>query len=239
MFHVEQNFNCHNKFRVEQFFNNRDMFHVEHFPKRIRDKLEIYENLLVKWQKAINLVSRGTLKDVRTRHIEDSLQLIPFLRGEKILDIGSGGGFPGMVLAMVGQELEFLKQFGITKKFDVTCVDSDQRKMTFLSEVARQTETKVEIISDRVENIDGRFDTLTARGFAELKVLIGFAKKYSNYGVFLKGKKIEQEIEDALKIFRFDYEIFNSLTDKSGRIIVVRNIENAENIKKAENVENL
>lgn len=135
-----------------------------------------------------------------------------------------------MVLAMVSQDLEFLKQFGIKEGFDVTCVDSDHRKMMFLSEVARQTETKVEIISDRVENIEGNFDTLTARGVAELKILIGFAKKYTDYGVFLKGRKIEKEIEDALKIFRFDYEIFNSITDESGRIIVVRNIENVEDI---------
>lgn len=229
MFHVEQNSNRHGMFHVEQFLNRSDLFHVEHFPKQIKNHLEIYENLLLKWQRAINLVSRGTLNDIRTRHIEDSLQLIPFLRGKKILDIGSGGGFPGMVLAMVSQELEFLKQFGIKEKFSVTCVDSDQRKMMFLSEVARQTSTKVEIISDRVENVGGSFDTLTARGFAELKVLIGLAKKYSNYGVFLKGRKIEQEIEDASKIFRFDYEIFNSMTDKSGRIIAVYNIENVEN----------
>ena len=230
MFHVEQIFNRRGVSRVGKFSDCRDMFHVERFPEQIKNNLKIYENLLLKWQKAINLVSRGTLKDIRTRHIEDSLQLIPFLRGRRILDIGSGGGFPGMVLAMVSQESEFLKQFGIEESFSVTCVDSDQRKMMFLSEVARQTGTKVEIISDRVENIEGKFDTLTARGFAELKILIGFAKKYSNYGVFLKGRKIEQEIEDASKNFRFDYEIFDSVTDKSGRIITVYNIENVENI---------
>ena len=216
---------------MEQFVNYREMFHVEHLPQDVRNNFEIYKNLLLKWQKAINLVSRGTLNDVWTRHIEDSLQLIPFLKGRTVLDVGSGGGFPGMVLAVVSQNIEFLEQFGITESFDVTCVDSDQRKMTFLSEVARQTSTKVEIISDRIENVGGKFDTLTARGFAELKVLIGFAKKYSNYGVFLKGKKVEREIEDASKFFRFDYEIFNSVTDESGRIILVYNIEDVENLQ--------
>ena len=217
-------------FHVKQFLDYRDMFHVERIPKEILNNLEIYKNLLSKWQKAINLVSRGTLSDIWTRHIEDSLQLIPFLRGKRVLDVGSGGGFPGMVLAIVSKNIKFLKQFGIDKSFSVTCVDSDQRKMTFLSEVARQTSTKVEIISDRVENVGGNFDTLTARGFAELKVLVGLAKKYSNYGVFLKGKKVEQEIEDALKFFRFDYEVFESITDKSGRIVVVYNIENVKNL---------
>jgi len=215
---------------VERFLNCREMFHVEHLPRDVRNNLKIYKSLLLKWQKAINLVSRGTLNDVWTRHIEDSLQLLPFLRGKRVLDIGSGGGFPGMVLAVVSQNVEFLKQFEISESFNVTCVDSDQRKMTFLSEVARQTSTKVDIISDRIENVEGKFDTLTARGFSELKVLIKFAKKYSNYGVFLKGKKVEQEIENASKFFRFDYEIFKSITDESGRIILVYNIEDVEDL---------
>jgi len=217
-------------FHVERIQNYLAMFHVEHHPKRIKENLEIYKNLLLKWQKAINLVSRGTLNDIWTRHIEDSLQLIPFLKGNSVLDIGSGGGFPGMVLAIVSQETEFLRQFGINNNFDVTCVDSDHRKMLFLSEVARQTSTKANIITDRVENVEGSFDTVTARGFAELKILLGFAKKYSNYGVFLKGEKVNQEIEDAKKFFSFEYEIFNSITDKSGRIVVVYDIKDVESL---------
>lgn len=217
-------------FHVEQLQNRLNLFHVEHLSEKIKNNLGIYKSLLLKWQKAINLVSRGTLDNIWTRHIEDSLQLIPFLKGSSVLDIGSGGGFPGMVLAMVSQEVEFLKQFNINECFDVTCVDSDQRKMLFLSEVARQTSTKANIVTDRIENIDGKFDTVTARGFAELKVLIGFAKKYSDYGVFLKGEKIQQEIKDAQKFFDFEYEIFNSITDKSGRIIVVYNIKDAESL---------
>lgn len=217
-------------FHVEQLQNRLNLFHVEHLSEKIKNNLEIYKSLLLKWQKAINLVSRGTLDNIWTRHIDDSLQLIPFLKGSSVLDIGSGGGFPGMVLAMVSQEVEFLKQFNINECFDVTCVDSDQRKMLFLSEIARQTSTKANIVNDRIENIDGKFDTVTARGFAELKVLIGFAKKYSDYGVFLKGEKIQQEIKDAQKFFDFEYEIFNSITDKSGRIIVVYNIKDVESL---------
>lgn len=217
-------------FHVEQIQNYLAMFHVEHHPKKIKKNLELYKNLLLKWQKAINLVSRGTLNNVWTRHIEDSLQLIPFLRGNSVLDIGSGGGFPGMVLAIVSHETEFLKQFGINENFEVTCVDSDRRKMLFLSEVARQTSTKANIITNRIENVEEKFGTVTARGFAELKILIGFAKKYSNYGVFLKGEKVNQEIENAKKLFNFEYEIFNSVTDKSGRIVVVYDIKDVKNL---------
>ena len=202
-----------------------NLFHVEHLPDDAKRRLEKYRDLLLKWQKAINLVSRGTLEDVMVRHIEDSLQLIPSIKGKSLLDVGSGGGFPGMVLAVVSRNLDFLKQFGLVESFFVTCVDSDQRKMTFLSEVARQTETKVKIIADRVENVQGQFDVVTARGFAELKELIKITKKFSDYGVFLKGKKIDQEISEASKIFKFDYKVFNSVTDKSGRIVVVSNIK--------------
>lgn len=217
-------------FHVERNLDYINLFHVEHYPKKIKQDLEIYKNLLLKWQRAINLVSRGTLNNVWTRHIEDSLQLIPLLKGKSVLDIGSGGGFPGMVLAIVSQNINFLKQFNIEKPFDVTCVDSDQRKMLFLSEVARQTSTKVNIIADRIENIEGNFDTVTARGFAGLKILIGFTKKHSNYGVFLKGEKVHQEIKEAQKFFDFKYEIFKSVTDKSGRIIIVHDIKDVEDL---------
>lgn len=200
-------------------------FQVEHLPENIKQNLEIYKNLLIKWQKAINLVSRGTLDNIWSRHIEDSLQLLPYIRSNKILDIGSGGGFPGMVLSIVGQELYFLKQFQIVEKLNITCVDSDHRKMMFLSEVARQTSSTVSLIPDRIENVCGSFDTVTARGFAELKILIGYAKKYSNYGVFLKGRKLDQEIAIAQQEYRFAYEIYNSVTDDSGRIIVVHDIK--------------
>ncbi len=217
-------------FHVERIHDCANMFHVEHVSEKIKNNLEIYKNLLLKWQKAINLVSRGTLDNIWTRHIEDSLQLIPFLKGHSVLDIGSGGGFPGMVLAIISQEIDFLKQFNLNETFDVTCVDSDHRKMLFLSEVARQTSTKVTILTDRIENVDGNFDVVTARGFAELTILIGFAKKYSNYGVFLKGEKVHQEIEKSQKFFNFKYEIFNSITDKSGRIIVVHDIEDVKSL---------
>ncbi len=217
-------------FHVKQIQKHSDMFHVEHLPRKIKQELETYKNLLFKWQKAINLVSRGTLNNIWIRHIKDSLQLIPFVKGRTVLDMGSGGGFPGMVLAIVSQDINFLKEFDIGDTFDVTCVDSDQRKMLFLSEVARQTSAKVSTITDRIENIKGNFDTVTARGFASLKILVELTTRYSNYGVFLKGEKINQEIEEAQKFFNFEYEIFNSVTDKSGRIIVVHDIENAESL---------
>lgn len=202
------------------------MFYVEHFSVDIKNKLNIYFDILCKWQKAINLVSRGTLENFWQRHIIDSLQLIPFIKKSKIIDLGSGGGFPGLVLAIVGQDLEMLKRYKCeADSLEVTCIDSDYRKTAFLSEVARLTDTKVRIINDRVENIDEKFDIVTARGFSELKLLLPFVQKYFSYGVFLKGKNIQTEIDKAKKDFLFNYDLFDSVTDENGHIIVVRDIE--------------
>ncbi len=175
------------------------------------NKLEIYKNLLVKWQSALNIVSRGTLEAFWNRHILDSLQIIDKIQGKTVLDVGSGGGFPGMVLA-------------ICSTFQVTCVDSDSKKMLFLEEVARLTCTKVKILTSRIEDISENFDTICARGFASLRNLIFLLSKHANCGVFLKGEKLKQELADAQKYCDFKYEIFDSETDVSGKIIVVRDV---------------
>lgn len=188
------------------------MFHVEHLSAETKNRFDVYRNLLIKWQRAINLVSRGTLSDFWTRHIADSLQLLPFLRGNSVLDIGSGAGFPGMVIAIAFPQLR------------VTCIDSDKRKIQFLSEVARLTGLAVELVSDRIQNLDAKFDTVVARGFAKLEILLELTLKHSGYGVFLKGAKLEKEIEESRSKFRFHYEVYKSETDNSGRIIVVRDI---------------
>lgn len=178
-------------------------------------KFEIYEKLLLKWQKSLNLVSRGTLEDFWSRHIADSLQILPYLSGKKILDIGSGAGFPGAVIAMAGQ-------------FEVTCVDSDSRKMIFLSELARNTDTKINICTERIENLNVEcYDSFCSRGFASIKNLIKIMHKKSSgmHGVFLKGAKIHEEIDQALQAFNFMYEIIPSITDTRGRIIIIDTIE--------------
>lgn len=178
------------------------------------NKLIIYKNLLFKWQNTINLVSRGTLEKFWNRHILDSLQIIDYINGNNILDIGSGAGFPGMVLALCGD-------------FNVTCIDSDSRKMIFLEEVARQTSRKVNILTKRIEDFTHYdFETVCSRGFSSLTALIKLTKKHTkeNYGVFLKGVKIYEEIEEAKQNFNFKYTMFDSITDKSGKVIIVEQI---------------
>lgn len=180
------------------------------------EKLIFYRKLLVKWQKAINLVSRGTLEHFWTRHVLDSLQIIEYINGKRVLDIGSGGGFPGMVIALCGN-------------FDVTCVDSDERKMIFLEEVARVTGANITLKNIRIEHLEDReFDVVCARGFSSLVNLLPLVEKFSKqkYGVFLKGTKILDELSEANEFFDFKYDVFDSKTDDSGCIIVVSDVFN-------------
>jgi 16S rRNA (guanine527-N7)-methyltransferase len=168
----------------------------------------------VKWQKSLNLVSDSTLKDYWNRHVLDSMQLLPYVNGSTILDIGSGAGFPGMVLAIAGN-------------FDVTCVDSDKRKMLFLSEVSRITRTRVNIASERIENLQKTtFDTVCARGFSDLSKLLDITIKNSasGYGVFLKGAKLNEEILKANKSFCYKYCVYPSKTSVDGSILVVNSV---------------
>lgn len=185
----------------------------------LRERFETYRALLEKWQNVVNLVGRSTLHDFWQRHIEDSLQLLPYLRGPTVLDIGSGGGFPGMVIAMASD-------------MRVTCLDSNSRKIEFLSEVARQTNTKVELVNDRLENYiksyqeDAHqtfFSTVCARGFASLDVLVDATSHLSkpSYGVFLKGKNAADEIKLAQQRMQFNYRTITSVTNADSSIVIV------------------
>lgn len=159
----------------------------------LEKKLEIYEALLLKWSKSLNLVAASTLSNIRQRHFEDSLQLVSFLsENDRVLDIGSGAGFPGMVLAMCG--------------YNVTLLDSDQKKCVFLENVSRETKTPVQIICARIEDYisqEGGFDIITARGVASLSKLISLSsqvtKKDQTIGLFLKGENVDAELSDVEK----------------------------------------
>lgn len=178
----------------------------------LKEKLLIYEETLKKWQKTINLVAPSTINHIWKRHFSDSLQLAQYIgNNNRILDIGSGAGFPGLILAMTGL-------------FDVTCIDSDTRKTIFLSEVARQTDTRITVINSRIENLlQDDFDIITARGFAKLVDMIPFVIKYTKTGqaLFLKGKNYQNEIAETEKIFNLQYEIYDSAVDSFGKIIKI------------------
>ena len=181
-------------------------------------RLETYEALLAKWQGTINLVGPGTIPQMWERHFLDSAQIAHLIpEGAKTLfDLGSGAGFPGMVLAILNPALE------------VHLIESDQRKCAFLSTVSRETKTPVTIHNERIESLkEGAFpvpDVITARALAALAELLEYAlpfaqKKTALQLVFLKGAQVEKELADARKRFSFTVENFPSRTDKEGAVL--------------------
>jgi 16S rRNA (guanine527-N7)-methyltransferase len=162
-------------------------------------RLEGYADLLIRWTKAVNLVSRDSLHDLWRRHMFDSAQLLPLLpavsggRRRVIVDLGSGGGFPGMVLSILGAG-------------DVHLVESDQRKVLFLREVAREVGSDAHIHGLRVDQLP-RFRADNGHGPAR--------------GVFLKGKKVEEELTAARKVWKMTVEKVPSRSDSSGTILLI------------------
>lgn len=188
--------------------------HGIHIDDAALAKLDKYDVLLLKWQKAINLVGPTTLEDRANRHFLDSVQLIRYLPSTDItlVDIGSGAGFPGLVLSMLGVR-------------DVHLVESDIRKATFLREVSRETSLPVTIHDKRVESCEiTGMNVLTARALAPLVDLLGYMDRLGNgsaetMGLFLKGAQAEAEIEKARKKWDFEVETFPSLTEPEAQIL--------------------
>lgn len=182
-------------------------------------RLQTYVDLLRRWQKAINLVSRDSLTDVWRRHVWDSAQLMPHISdpAAPILDIGSGAGFPGLILAILGAE-------------NVTLVDSDARKGSFLREAARQTGAPATVLTGRAEAMADKIDPpaiVTARAVASLPLLLDTIKLYitpNTVCFFYKGRQADAEIEAARREWRFAVSRIPSQTDASGVILKLEDI---------------
>lgn len=189
-----------------------DEFIRQYVSRETIDKLKILEELLVKWQRQINLISNETVNNIWSRHILDSLQLIRYIpAGSNVVDVGSGGGFPGLVLA-------------ITNSYSVTCVDADFRKCCFLQTVVDYLGIRTTILNSRIEDATEQIrdvDVITARGFSSLRNILKIQKMYTRKGVYLKGSKVLQEIKEAEEKERFKFDLYDSITDVNGRILVV------------------
>jgi 16S rRNA (guanine527-N7)-methyltransferase len=178
------------------------------------DRLAAYLDLLKTWQPKINLVSAGTLADPWRRHMLDSAQLFPLIpnAAASLADLGSGAGFPGLVLSIMGIE-------------GVHLVESDERKSVFLREAARITGAKAKVIHSRIEALSGiAFDVVVARALAPLAQLFDYTAgllKPEGVAFFLKGANVERELTDAEKTWQSRTQILPSLTDQNGVILRV------------------
>ncbi len=181
-------------------------------------RLEILLALLERWQRRINLVGAGGLADPWRRHLLDSAQLFRLLPGAapRLLDLGSGAGFPGLVLAIMGVR-------------EVHLVESDRRKAAFLREAARETGCEgVRVHPRRIETLDPfPVTVVTARALAPLPRLLDLAAPFlgpGTVGLFPKGRNLEAELTAARRHWRMTAEIEPSLSSPEGRILVLREV---------------
>ncbi|WP_417245353.1 16S rRNA (guanine(527)-N(7))-methyltransferase RsmG [Celeribacter sp.] len=187
------------------------------------DRLETYRLLLKKWNPAINLVAKSTIDMAWERHFIDSAQVFRYApQGiSKWCDLGSGGGFPGLVCATLAKEKSPDTVF--------TMVESDQRKATYLRTVVRELDLNANVISNRIENIEPlQADIVTARALAPLPKLLDYAERHlvkTGRGIFLKGTSFRDELSKSLETWRFNHEEYASLTDSESVILLIGDIE--------------
>lgn len=183
-------------------------------------RFDAYLDLLVRWQARFNLVGRQTLRDPWRRHFLDSAQLAARVpkHAQALVDLGSGAGFPGLVLAILGVP-------------GVTLVERDQRKAVFLKEAARVTDTPAAIVAGPAEALGRRsFDVVTARALAPLPILLRLAAPLLAPGgicLFLKGAQVENELTQAAKDWKMQPKLFRSCTDSAGVVLQLEGITHA------------
>lgn len=191
-------------------------------------RLETYAALLSKFQKAVNLVGPETLADPWRRHFLDSAQVFPMLppippdRPMNLLDLGSGAGFPGLVLAILGA--------GAGQAMTARLVESDTRKAAFLREVARQTETAVTIENKRLEDIHpSPVDVITARAFAPLPRLLALAAPFlgppAPILLLHKGRHAQEELTRAGEGWKITAASIPSIIDPESVVLRIEDIK--------------
>lgn len=192
--------------------------------RETEDRLAIIVALLRKWQATINLVAPSTLPHVWRRHVADSLQLVPLAAAaRRWVDLGSGAGFPGLVVAAALAE---------DPAADITLVESDTRKAAFLREAARIAELPVTVLPNRIEQVVAAIapgvEIVSARALAPLPRLLDLAAPLlaqGATGLFLKGQDVDNELTESSKSWILDVDIERSRTEPQGRVVIIRRAE--------------
>jgi 16S rRNA (guanine527-N7)-methyltransferase len=187
-------------------------------------RLEIIVRELERWQPRINLIAPATLPEIWTRHVADSLQLWPLAgHARRWIDLGSGGGFPGLPVAALLAEVP---------GGEMTLVESNGKKCAFLREAARLAGLPVRVVQSRIEALpteilNGDVDVVSARALAPLPQLLALAAPLIRSDVmalFPKGEDVDDELRDALRGWQFRYDLIDSRTASGARIIRLSNL---------------
>lgn len=186
------------------------------------ERLTIFATLLIKWQAKINLVSPSTIPTLWTRHMLDSAQLMQHIpaNASRWLDLGSGGGFPGLVCAAISHDHHPSQQ--------IVLVESDQRKAAFLREAARQMGISVAVHGCRIADLPPhRADVISARALAPLQILLDMACIHlatSGICLFQKGARYDVECEAAKQTWQFVYDMIPSVTDEAAVVLRIKEL---------------
>ena len=176
-----------------------------------------YINLIIDYNLHTNLVGKSTLVDPWSSHILDCLQIFSFIKDKNasILDMGSGAGLPGNILSIAGCK-------------NVTLVDSNGKKIKFLKNANKEMGLSSKLILSRIENMNNlKYDIVTSRALSKLTNLISYSQKFLKKNtvlIFLKGKTVNEEIQDAQKKWIFQINKHQSVSDPRGTVLVLRNL---------------
>lgn len=192
--------------------------------RETHERLIAYEALVRKWNAKINLVAPSTLPEFNTRHIQDSIQIFDHVQLPEgnWVDLGSGGGLPGIVVSIYAQKAPLT----------VSLVESDQRKSAFLRTVIRELSLQnVSILTDRIENVPPlAANFVSARALAPLSVLLSMVRRHMHQdgtAMFLKGRSWKAECDEARKEWQFDVTSFPSKTDPDAAILKITGVSHA------------
>jgi 16S rRNA (guanine527-N7)-methyltransferase len=189
------------------------------------DRLELYAALLAKWQKTINLISPATLPLLWSRHMLDSAQLMDHIPpgATTWVDLGSGGGFPGLVCAAIAVETH--------PKMKVNLVEADLRKAAFLRETARQMGLSVGVFSRRIEDLPPQqADVISVRALAALPALCAYAQRHltpAGVALFQKGARYAEELESARLGWQMEVTVIPSVTDAEAVLLRIERLTHA------------
>ena len=189
------------------------------------ERLELYSDLLAKWQGTINLVAPSTLSQIWLRHMLDSAQVFDHLAdtATRWIDFGSGGGFPGLVCAALAAEKR--------PDLQITLVESDLRKGAFLRETARQMGVRAGVLTRRVEDLQpANADVVSARALAPLATLCRYALPHlapNGICLFQKGARYAEELETARQDWQMDATAIASVTDLEAVLLRLENLQHA------------